>query len=289
MSDVRKALVVEGGGMRGIFAAGVLDAFLYEHFNPFDLFIGVSAGAVTLASYLSGQYQRFYRIITGPMKSGEFLSLRRFLKGGHLLDLDWLWQYAAEHDPLDTKAATSNPAHEYLVGVTDVLTGKSLFMRPEADSLSDCLKASSALPILYRDFVRIQGRQVVDGGVADPLPVREAYIRGARNIVVIRTRPSNASKGCFTDSLLAFFFLNSYPSLRSKIRQLHHLYEDALQFIRNPPTGTSISEIAPMAALRSGRLSTGDRDREVDYQLGRKAGEDFFKQWTCKDGTSIYA
>ena len=124
MPDFKTALVVEGGGMRGIFAAGVLDAFLQERFNPFDLLIGVSAGAITLASYLSGQYQRYYRIITGPMNMKEFLSFRRFVRGGHLMDLDWLWEYAAEHEPLDTKAATCNPAHEYLVGVTDALTGE---------------------------------------------------------------------------------------------------------------------------------------------------------------------
>jgi predicted patatin/cPLA2 family phospholipase len=67
MQEVKRALVVEGGGMRGIFTAGVLDAFLQERFNPFNLFIGVSAGAVSIASYLSGQYQRYYRLSsTGP-------------------------------------------------------------------------------------------------------------------------------------------------------------------------------------------------------------------------------
>jgi predicted patatin/cPLA2 family phospholipase len=271
----RTALVVEGGGMRGIFAAGVLDAFLQARFNPFDLLIGVSAGAITLASYLSGQYQRYYRIISGPMSMGELISFRRFLKGGHLMDLDWLWRYAAEHEPLNTKAATSDPAREYLVGVTDALTGKAVFIRPEADTLSGCLKASSALPVFYRDFVEIQGRKVADGGVSDPLPVREAYLRGAREITVIRTRPANDSKRCFPDSLLAFLFLRDYPSLRARIHDLHRVYEDALRFIKHPPQDASVTEIAPPEALRSRRLSMNSGSIEADYRLGRKTGDAF--------------
>ncbi len=288
MPDFKTALVVEGGGMRGIFAAGVLDAFLQERFNPFDLLIGVSAGAITLASYLSGQYQRYYRIITGPMNMKEFLSFRRFVNGGHLMDLDWLWEYAAEHEPLDTKAATGNPAHEYLVGVTDALTGEPVFVHPDKDTLSHYLKASSALPVIYRDFVEVQGRRVADGGVAEPLPIREAYLRGARKIVVIRTRPANASKGCFLDSILAFFFLRGYPALRARIHRLNRAYRDAVRFIRYPPPDASICEIAPIRPLRSGRLSMGAVSIEADYRMGRKAGEDFLSRWLIHAGETFH-
>ena len=110
--------------MRGIFAAGVLDEFLQEGFNLFHLFIGVSAGAVSLASYLSGQYERYYQLSAGPVKKKEFISLTRFLAGGHFMDLDWLWAYASTHDPLDVKMAVCDGSHEFLLGVTDVQTGK---------------------------------------------------------------------------------------------------------------------------------------------------------------------
>jgi predicted patatin/cPLA2 family phospholipase len=275
MPDVKKALVVEGGGMRGIFAAGVLDEFLQEGFNPFHLFIGVSAGAVSLASYLSGQYQRYYRLSAGPMKEKEFIGLTRFLAGGHFMDLDWLWAYAAEHDPLDVTAATSNAAREYLIGVTDVLTGCPVFIRPDAFNLLNILLASSALPVMYRGFVDLDGRLVADGGVAEPLPVKEAYLRGARDIVVIRTRPANRSKGWFFDSLMATLFLRGYPALSSRIRKLHRVYKDAVQFIHNPPINTDVFEITPPPQLRSERLRADHGTLKADYELGRRSGAHF--------------
>jgi len=277
MARARAALVVEGGGMRGIFTAGVCDAFLAAGYQPFDLYIGVSSGACTLASYLSGQYQRIYRLITGPMRGAEFINPRRFLAGGHFMDLDWLWDYAAVHDPLDTIAATEGQDKEFLVGVTDVETATARYLRPTAETLSEYLLASSALPVLYRRFVPLGGRLVTDGGVADPIPVEEAYRRGARRIVVIRTRPVDRGKGRFLDGCVAALFLRRYPALRARIQDLHRVYERAVEFIRNPPAGTDVHQIAPPPSLRTSRISAGLDTIQADYRLGRTAGEEFIK------------
>jgi predicted patatin/cPLA2 family phospholipase len=266
---------VEGGGMRCIFAAGVLDEFLHEKFNPFQLFIGVSAGAVSLASYLSGQYQRYYRLSAGPMKNKNFISLTRFLAGGHFMDLDWLWAFASTHDPLDTKTAACQESREFIIGVTDVRTGRPVFIRPDASNLLNTLMASSALPVLYRGFVNLEGSLFADGGVAEPLPVQEAYQRGARDIVVIRTRPANRSKGWFLDSLMAALFLRDYPALSSRIRTLHHAYKDAVRFIHNPPGDTKVCEITPPPQLRSARLRADHGTLKTDYELGRQSGACF--------------
>jgi predicted patatin/cPLA2 family phospholipase len=278
MPGGKKAIVVEGGGMRGIFAAGVLDVFLQSRFNPFDILIGVSSGSVILASYLSGQYRRYYRILTGPMSGSDFLSFRRFFKGGHLMDLDWLWAYAAEHDPLDIAAATAHPGKEYLVTATDVDTAQSVFLQPDGNTFSDFLKASCALPVMYRDFVKVDGRRVADGGVADPIPVREAYRRGARQITVIRTRQRTSPKGFFLDNLMAALFLRGYPGIRSRIRDLHLRYEDTVRFIHNPPADACMVEIAPPVKLKGARLSTNLDFIRLDYETGRKAGEEYLSR-----------
>ena len=275
MPEVKKALVVEGGGMRGSFAAGVLDTFMHERFNPFDLFIGISAGAVSLASYLSEQYQRYYRLSTGPMQKKEFISLARFLAGGHFMDLDWLWDFSSTHDPLDVRMAVCNKSREFLVGITDVQSGNPLFIRPDAATLLDTLLASSALPIMYRGFVKLDGRLVADGGVASPIPVKEAYQRGARSIVVIRTRAANQSKGWFIDSLLAMLFLRGHPVFSSQIRRLHRVYQDAVQFIHNPPGDARIFEITPPFRLRSTRIRSRLEFLKADYEMGRQVGSQF--------------
>ncbi|HQC20035.1 MAG TPA: patatin-like phospholipase family protein [Smithella sp.] len=93
----KKALVVEGGGMRGVFAAGVLNAFGSAGFDPFDMYLGVSAGACNLASHLAGQNDRNFDIIERYSIDGRFINWGRFLRGGHLMDLDWLWEQTIDN------------------------------------------------------------------------------------------------------------------------------------------------------------------------------------------------
>ena len=100
----RQALIVEGGGMRGAFTAGVLDAFLEQQFNPFDLYVGVSSGSTNLANYLAGQKGRTLNFYIDHSLRPEVISYKRFLKGGDLLDLEWMWQVGEAEHPLDQQA-----------------------------------------------------------------------------------------------------------------------------------------------------------------------------------------
>ena len=86
-----RALVVEGGAMRGIFATGVLDSFIQANYQPFTQCYGVSAGATNIAAYLCAQYKRNHAVITDYSCRPEFIDFVRFIRGGHLFDLDWLW------------------------------------------------------------------------------------------------------------------------------------------------------------------------------------------------------
>ena len=116
------ALVVEGGALRGVFSTGLLDGFLEAQFNPFDLFIGVSSGASNLAAYLAGMIGRNRNIYMDYSLRKEFISFPKFLRGGHLLDLDWLWDITIREIRLDlaTIYARKKP---FIVVLTDVQTG----------------------------------------------------------------------------------------------------------------------------------------------------------------------
>ena len=96
-----RALIVEGGAMRGIFASGVLDAFMSSEFKPYDFAIGVSAGASNLLGYLSNQPKRSYNVITELATTKRFFNPKRFLKGGDLVDVNWLWQESNQRYPID--------------------------------------------------------------------------------------------------------------------------------------------------------------------------------------------
>src|SRR3954470_7287265 len=113
------AIVVEGGAMRGIFAAGVLDVFHEQGFDPFDLAVGSSAGACNLSSHLAGQHGRNRRCYLTQMRRREFADIRRFFRGGHWLDIDYLWHAFGREDPLDVMAAASHRT-QLVVGTTAV-------------------------------------------------------------------------------------------------------------------------------------------------------------------------
>ncbi|HEY6460399.1 MAG TPA: patatin family protein, partial [Polyangiaceae bacterium] len=221
----RTALVVEGGAMRGIFAAGVLDVFLEQRFHPFDLALGVSVGASNLLSYLAGQHGRARRCFLDQMSQPEFISPWRVLRGGHWLDLDWLWEAITRDDPLDCRAAAASDV-EYALVATCALTGEPRYLAPGAADMLDALKASCALPVLYRGVVRVGGDALVDGGISDPLPVREAYRRGARTIVVVRSRAADFVKKDRLVNRFGAWTLRGTPGIARACKSATAAYRD---------------------------------------------------------------
>ncbi|HOP61807.1 MAG TPA: patatin family protein [Spirochaetota bacterium] len=265
------ALVVEGGGMRGVFAAGVLDAMFELGFDPFTMYFGVSAGACNLASHLAGQYKRNFRCYTDYMLRPEFINALKYLKGGHFMDLDWFWDYVDMYDTLDRKTATNLGKKKFIVVATDVETGEALYIDAKEQILDDLLKGSSSVPLMYRTFVKVEGRRVTDGGVADSIPVNEAYRRGARKIMVIRSRQSDYIKSSFFESRIIPAMFRSYPALQKALSLREEKYMEAVDFIKNPPSGCEIIEIAP-ETIKTGRTTRSREKIENDYWQGHVKG-----------------
>jgi predicted patatin/cPLA2 family phospholipase len=273
------AIIVEGGAMRAIFAAGVLDGFARARFFPFRRAVGASAGACLLASELAGQRGRNRRVLCGPMTRPRFLSWLRFARGGHMMDLDWLWETLDREDRLDVEAATRPHGVDFRVVVTDALTGAPAYLSPCAADLNQILKASSALPGLYRGPVRVGDRLFVDGGVGDPLPVEIAYRFGARTIMVVRTRPAGTSEVSAREAWFASQAVRRYPHLARAIRRRKATYERATAFISTPPDDCSIVEVAPPDRLRTSRTSTDQQALAADYELGVGLADDAIARW----------
>lgn len=272
------ALVVEGGAMRGIFAAGVLDAFMQQGFNPFSLCLGVSAGATNLASFLAGMYQRNFKVYTDYSLRPEFISWCKFIMGGHLLDLDWLWDITIRELRIDIPRII-NGDQRFLVGVTSAESGVVNYINPSADNIEELLKASSSIPVLYRKQVSIDGQQYVDGGLADPIPVEEAWRQGARRIMVVRSRKKDYAMPLKTPSTLYRYYLKEYPNLfQAAVSRPRH-YARAIEFLRNPPQGVQIIEINPPEGFRTTRLTRNIEVLKSDYQLGVSAGREAMQYW----------
>nr|WP_241496635.1 patatin family protein [Aeromonas caviae] len=271
--------------MRGIFAAGVLDAFLAKGKTQFDHCIGVSAGAVNLAAYLAGQQGRNHRVITDYSCRPEFINFGKFLRGGHWLDLDWLWGITIREIRLDLAHFAANPVPLTVV-TTRVADGQAAYLRATAEELEQQIKASCSVPLAYRHFVRIGGEAMTDGGVADSIPVRHAYEQGARDITVVLSRPLGYRKRAPRLPALHRYLLRQTPALARASLSRHQSYNDAIDFIRRPPRDCRVRVIVPPAGFRVGRMTT-DKDRlEQGYQMGWQAGLAYLAQADANAGPS---
>lgn len=273
------ALVVEGGGMRGIFTAGVLDVFMEKGFDPFDIYLGVSAGACNLASHLAGQHRRNYRIYTEIMTRPQFINKSKFIRGGHLMDLDYLWETIDVEDPLDVEQLFMRKKNNFIIVATALETGAPVYIQPKPRNCNISLKASSAVPLLYRGFLEVDSARCVDGGVSDPIPAREAYRRGARNIVVLRTRPAEYRKKKGIENYISSLATRKWPKLSAAAYNQADTYSRCVGYVLEPPADATIIQIAPTKPLRSGRTTREMELLLADYETGRKLGERFVNAW----------
>jgi predicted patatin/cPLA2 family phospholipase len=276
--SIHTALVVEGGALRGVFSTGLLDGFLEAHFNPFDLFIGVSSGATNLAAYLAEMIGRNGSIYMDYSLRPEFISFSKFFHGGHLIDLDWLWAVTIREIRLDL-ATIYSKMKPLIVVLTDVQTGNAVYKVTSAKDLEEVLKASSAVPLLYRNFPKVEGWLMTDGGVADALPVGEAIRRGAHRIMVIRSRHRDYIKRNSLTDYFMRWFLRNYPFLQLAMAKRVWRYNEAVALIRKPPEGISIIEICPPNNFRVSRLSQDPLVLREGYDQGRAVAAEAIALW----------
>ena len=287
------ALVAEGGGQRGIFTAGVLDAWLDAGHDPFDILIGTSAGSQNLTSFVARQKGYAKRLIRGLTRHKRFFQMGRGLVGKHIVDLDWYFQKTQEANRLlDLDTAKSNVANrEILFTATNARDRKAYFLNPmkSQNNWVDLIKASSALPLLYKQGVplhtEIEAKKAantdfyLDGGLAAPLPVTEAYQRGATKIVVIRTVDEGfqAQSPWLQKISAVMCATGTCPKTIDYLLQHEHVYQKELAFIENPPEGVEVIQIFAPKKLQSKLLGSSDAQLRHDYKLGQYAGAAFLE------------
>lgn len=265
------ALVVEGGAMRGIFAAGVLDAFIESDYLPFDFAIGVSAGSTNLIGYLAGDHGRSRRILLDHARRADFIDWRRYLRGGHFCDVSWLWHASYDDVPLNVQRYLDNAVPLYAV-TTSIDTGLARYLQVTAENMHEVFPASCAIPLFYRGFPRVDGEPMTDGGLADSIPVIRAYEQGARDITVVLSRPLGYRKRVSPTPKLMRQFFHDHARLFEAVLCRAERYNQALDFIQSPPQGCRVTAIAPPAEFPVKRFTREAELLERGYQCGRESG-----------------
>ncbi|WP_115717075.1 patatin-like phospholipase family protein [Gallaecimonas mangrovi] len=275
-SLAKQALIVEGGAMRGIFAAGVLDAFISEQHYPFELIIAVSAGATNTVGYLGRHIGRSRKIISRLATTRRFFNPRRFALGGHLTDVHWLWHESCKVLPLNMDNFAKAP--EFIAVVTDVDSGQAQYIPVTASNMDDVMLATCALPIAFKETPQIGDNTFTDGGMADSIPVAEAYRRGARDITVVLSHPLGYRMKPSRLPWLTQRIFKEHPNLAQTLLDRAKVYNASLDFIDNPPADCRLTVIAPPNDFAVSRLTMDRNKLDAGYQMGIEAGQQYLTE-----------
>ncbi|MBR2547311.1 MAG: patatin family protein [Eubacterium sp.] len=246
-------IVFEGGGLRGIFAAGVID-YLLDNDIVFDHVMGVSAGACHACSYVSGQRGRSYAVSTDYLDDKRYMSMDNLAKTGDLFGVDFIYHKIPEElYPLDNDHFIKSGI-TFRAGITNCLTGEAEY--PVVRDLIkdvDLVRASSSLPLLAR-MVDIGGTPYMDGGIADSVPVRASESFGCEKNVVVLTRPVGYRKRPERLTKVIAMKYRKYPKMVDALRHRDEEYNRTMDYIDEGVRNGTIFRIAPMGDLGIGRL-----------------------------------
>ena len=253
--DNNTGLVLEGGGMRGVFTCGVLD-YLMDHKISFPYTVGVSAGACNGLSYMSHQRGRGKYSNIDLLAKYKYIGIRPLLKKRGLIDQQLLFHRFPDRIlPYNYKAYAENPNRFEMV-TTDCRTGKACYWEEKYDEkrIIDIVKASSSLPYAC-PVIYVDGRPMLDGGIVDSIPLLRAYEQGYDQCVVVLTR----NRGYRKSEKKAFvpnFIYKQYPRLRVALRNRNKLYNAQLELVERLEEEGKIVVIRPEKPIVVDRMET---------------------------------
>lgn len=260
-------LVLEGGGMRGVFTCGVLDFFLDNDIS-FPYIVGVSAGACNGLSYISQQRGRAKYSNIDMLKEYNFIGLKHYIRKRNIMDFDLMFKELPEKIyPYDYQKYFASSTRFEMV-TTNCLTGKAEYLEEKKDKirLLAIAKASSSLPIMC-PITYVDNIPMLDGGVCDSIPVARAIENGYKNNIVVLTRNKGYRKEK-KDIKVPSFIYRKYPAIRQSLSRRNQQYNEQLELIEKLETDGTIKVIRPIKPVQVNRIEKNIVKLEDLYQEG---------------------
>lgn len=273
--DWNTGLVLEGGGMRGVFTSGVLDAFM-KHDLYFHYVVAVSAGACNGLSYMSRQPRRARISNIDYLARYKYIGLRHLVTQGCIFDQKLLYEdFPNTLLPFDYDRYFANQDVFEMV-TTDCATGKACYLTEKSGNkqrLLDVVRASSSLPYVSK-ITMVDGVPMLDGGIVDSIPVIRAMSQGhSKNVVVLTRNKGYRSTG--KDHKIPKFIYKNYPRLRVALSHRIEAYNKQLDLIDQLEQSGQIECIRPLRKMEVGRIEKDTSKLERLYEEGFKLGEEF--------------
>lgn len=273
---MKKGLVLEGGAMRGMFTAGILDYFAQNNLE-FDGMVGVSAGAVFGCNYKSRQIGRTLRYNLKYCQDKRYCSWRSLIFTGDMYGKRFCYyEIPQKLDPFDYHAFDNNPMDFYVVA-TDVQSGKPVYRSyPKArEDMIEFMRASASMPFVSK-IVEVGGKKLLDGGIADSVPLKFFEEEGYKKNVVILTRPKGYIKEPTPLSLPAKIIYRKYPAMINAILTRHEMYNRQMQYIQEREKAGAAYVLRPQKPLELKHAEHNPQKLRAAYDEGRKTAEKEF-------------
>lgn len=274
--DKFTGLVLEGGGMRGVFTCGVLD-YLMDRDIRFPYTIGVSAGACNGLSYASRQRGRAKYSNIDLLEKYNYIGLKYLLKKRNILDFDLLFNEFPEHIlPYDYKTYFSS-SERYVMVTTNCLTGEANYFEEKKDKhrVIDIVRASSSLPFVC-PIAYVDGVPMLDGGIVDSIPLQRAIADGYVKNVVVLTRNRGYRKDS-KDIRIPSFVYRKYPKLREALSRRCAVYNEQLDMVERMENEGKIMVIRPLKLVIVDRIERDIQKLTDFYEEGYECAKSLFE------------
>jgi len=264
-TDNKKTLILEGGGMRGLYSAGILDVLMKNEVKV-DVIYGVSAGALFGLNYKSHQIGRVLRYNLKYAKNKNYMGLYSLITTGNIMNKDFCFnKLVYELDPLDFETYKTSPVEFYAV-VTNIKTGKPEYIKiDDAKKDMEYFRASGSMPFVSKP-VKINGNLYLDGGMSDSVPLKRALETGAKKIIVVLTRPLGYRK---EKRYVPYnLFYKKFPNFVETANNRYKTYNETMNLIEKYEAEKKIIVLRPSKLLKIKRVEKDTNKLQAMYDLG---------------------
>lgn len=268
VNEMKTGLVLEGGGKRGIYAAGVLDVLL-ENKITVDGLIGTSAGAVNGCSYISKQYERNLRYNVRFAKEKKYMSFYSLITTGNVVGTEFAYDILPNQLDIFDYEAFEKSETAYYVTCSNLETGRAEHIRCKSlrGKNMDYLRASASLPYVSQ-IVEIDGKKLLDGGICDSIPLKAFQKMGYEKNIVILTRPKGYVKQP-ENNLLANLYYSKYPKFITALKNRYAVYNKTIKYIEEQEKEGNILVLRPSKTIKVGRMERNPDVIKEMYMLGK--------------------
>lgn len=268
----KTALIIEGGGFRGIYASGVLDYFMEKEL-AFPYIIGVSMGAINGANYVSKQPGRSFAIAETFMPDKRYMGMANRIKEGNFFSRNFAYnEIPRRYNIFDMKAYYGSKVKFYMTA-TDCETGKASYFEKMEGDVAELIAASTALPFMSKT-VEIAGKHYMDGGIADSVPIQKALEDGNEKAILVLTRPKGYRKEPYGHEKMVRSYYRKHPAFAERVLNRHVFYNETMDQIDALEAEGKIYVFRPKNPIETKVIDRDPKGVCVSYELGYQQGQE---------------